>query len=75
MATHKRTDRPEPKPRFTPQELTQAIERNRGRLHVLEYACFGLANTTGKEAAHLSWVIADILADLESIGHWIEVET
>ncbi|MGE3800003.1 MAG: hypothetical protein AB7H80_03200 [Candidatus Kapaibacterium sp.] len=72
MATHKPTDRPEPKQRFTPQELTQAIERNRGRLHVLEYACFGLAHTTGKEAACLTWVIADILNDIDRVFEALE---
>ena len=57
----------EPERRFTPDELYRVFERNKGRLQVVEYACFGLANTAGKEAACLTWILDDVLSDLDRI--------
>ena len=58
----------EPVKRFTSDELFHAIERNRGRLQAVEYACFGLANMTGNNAACIGWVIGDILSDFDRIA-------
>lgn len=66
------TNRPEPERRFTPEELFQSLERNRGRLQVVEYACFGLSNGPGKDAACLTWILDDVLSDLDSIGNALE---
>ncbi|MCB9214458.1 MAG: hypothetical protein R3F28_08850 [Candidatus Kapaibacterium sp.] len=65
--TTQTTPHSEPDKRFTPDELFRVFERNKGRLQVVEYACYGLANTTGKEAACIGWVIDDVLTDLERI--------
>ena len=61
-----------PERRFTPEELFRSLERNRGRLQAVEYACFGLANGSGKDAACLTWILDDVLTDLDSIGNALE---
>ena len=65
-------NRPEPERRFTPEEVFRSLERNRGRLQTVEYACFGLANGPGKDAACLTWILDDVLTDLDSIGDALE---
>lgn len=49
------------------QDLFQTLERNRGRLQVLEYACFGLKN-----AGCLVWILADVLEDLDRVAGMLE---
>ena len=58
--------------RFTPDQLFQSLERNRGRLLAVEYACFGLSNGPGKDAACLTWILDDVLSDLDLIGNVLE---
>ena len=70
MSTHN-TDQSEPERRFTLDELFTALERNKGRLQAVEYACFGLANTMGKEATCLTWILDDVLTDLDRITNTI----
>lgn len=55
---------------YTPDlsELFRAIERSKGRLRAVEYACFGLSRTTGAEAGCLVWVLDDVAADIDRIG-------
>ena len=55
-----------------PDELFKTFERNKGRLQAVEYACFGLAGTTGKEAACLTWILDDVLTDLDRITATLE---
>ena len=80
MTTH-HTDRPEPERRSgfqtteTVQRILAAIEKNRGRLSVLEYASFGLAHVAGREASCLTWIIADVSDDLRHIGDLLTGET
>ena len=50
-----------------PEPLADVIERARGRLQVLEYACFGMKHVSGKEARCLPWIIEDIIRDLERV--------
>ena len=69
MSTHHTTDRPEPEQRFaTPDQLFHLIERNRGRLHVLEYAALGLEHVGGGKPGCMTWVLHDVLEDLQRIG-------
>ena len=66
--TAQSTPHTEPEQRFTSDELFRAIERNRGRLQAVEFACFGLAQSTGKNAACLVWILDDVLADLDRVA-------
>lgn len=52
---------------YSPEELSQALERNKGRLQAMEYACHGLAHTVSKEAGCLVWTLVDVLSDLEQM--------
>lgn len=54
------------------QDLFQVLERNRGRLQVLEYACFGLSHSHGRNAGCLVWILADMLADLDRVAGMLE---
>lgn len=54
--------------RAGPDALFAAIERARGRLHALDYATHGLRALTGADAACLSWIIADVLRDVDVIA-------
>lgn len=58
--------------RLTPDQLFQSLERNKGRLQAVEYACFGLVNGPGKDAACLTWILNDVLTELDSIGEALE---
>lgn len=62
----------EPRQRFTPEQLFHALERNRGRLQAVEFACFGLSNGTGNDAACLVWILSDVLADLDVMESTLE---
>jgi len=62
----------EPRQRFTPEEFFHSLERNKGRLQAVEFACFGLANGTGKDAACLVWILSDVLADLDVMEWTLE---
>lgn len=53
-------------------DLFQTLERNRGRLQVLEYACFGLSHAHGKNAGCLVWILADMLEDLDRVAGMLE---
>ncbi|MGE3799471.1 MAG: hypothetical protein AB7H80_00470 [Candidatus Kapaibacterium sp.] len=64
MSKHHTTNRTEPAQGFRPDDIFHLLERNQGRLHVLEYASFGLQHAGGKEAACLVWVISDVLEDI-----------
>ena len=72
MTTHN-THHTEPSPTgFKSDEIFQLLERNKGRLHVLEYASYGLTHSGGRDSACLVWVLNDVLADIERIGESLE---
>ena len=82
MTTHN-TDRPEPerdpasKQFHNPESLRgifAMIEKNRGRLSVLEYASFGLTHIRSTEASCLTHVLQDIRNDLQQIGELLTGE-
>lgn len=52
---------------YTPEELSRALERNKGRLQAMEYACYGLMNASGKEAGCLVWILEDVITDLDRV--------
>lgn len=54
--------------RFTASEFFQAIERNRGRLHAVEYACFGLERLKGNNPSCLVYILDDVMSDLDRIA-------
>lgn len=72
MSTHTEPLAEPPRRGYTPEELSRALERSKGRLQAMEYACFGLANTSGKEAGCLVWILVDVLTDLERIEVTLE---
>lgn len=54
--------------RFTASEFFQAIERNRGRLYAVEYACYGLERIKGDNPSCLVWILDDVMNDLDRIA-------
>lgn len=53
---------------FTASEFFQAIERNRGRLHAVEYACYGLERVKGNNPSCLVYILDDVMNDLNRIA-------